>query len=128
MPIRVFIQLFYGCSDSIKDKLNTPGFSGQIVELDIYNKTRASFNSQELKITDKEKIGKICHEIKNLQKADGVSVKANFGYYQLELRTIKNELYSLDVIYTTYNGVIIQMNNDTYKNDSLESLILYYFQ
>ena len=123
----LLFQLF-SCSESIKDNLEAPGFSNKTGKIIIYDKTEKKSNPGKLEITDKNKIKKICYETSRLEEIRNISVKANFGYYQMEFVATNNETYNADVIYTVYNGVIIEINNKTYKNDALESLILYYFQ
>ena len=123
-----FCQLLFGCSDSIKDRLTIPGSENQIKKIVIYDKTNRSVNLNKIEIVETKKIRKICDEIRRLEEVGSISTKANFGYYQVECITIKHETFNLDVVYTVYKGVVIDMNNKTYKNDALESLILYYFQ
>src|ERR1700676_3205948 len=105
-----FIQLSFGCTNSIKDDLSVPGFADVIKKIVIYNKTGKDFNSNKLEIIDKDKIRKICSEIKKLEEVSHISTKANFGFYETELISTKNRTYSLDVVYTVYNGVIIDIN------------------
>jgi hypothetical protein len=124
----LFCQLLFGCSDSIKDRLTIPGSENQIKKVVIYDKTNRKVNLNKIEMVDKDKIRKICDEIRGLEEVSNISTKAHFGYYQVELTTVKDETFSLDVVYTIYNGVVIEMNNKTYKNDDLESLILHYFQ
>jgi hypothetical protein len=56
-------------------------------------------------------------------------LRANFGFYELDINYSNHEKHEIDVVYTMYNGVVISdMDRKKYKNDGLENLILYYFQ
>jgi hypothetical protein len=51
------------------------------------------------------------------------AVKNSFGFYEVQLFYKKIEIQNLHIIYTVYDGVIINTNNQLYKNDALEMKI-----
>jgi hypothetical protein len=123
------LYLLQGCSESIKGKTASPDFLKSIKSIKIYNKTQNKFIADSIEITDTTRILKIVEEIKKLKEFSISNLRANFGFYELDIIYSNQKSYEIDVVYTTYDGVVISdMNGKKYKNDSLETLILYYFQ
>lgn len=123
------LYLLQGCSDTIREKTASPGFLNSISSIKIYNKTQNKFIADSIEITDATKISKIVEELKKLKEYSIDNLRANFGFYELDITYSNQKNYEIDVVYTIYNGVVISdMDGKKYKNDSLESLILYYFQ
>jgi hypothetical protein len=53
-----------------------------------------------------------------------IPVKSNRGYFEVEIFNQDEKKAVFDVVYTTYYGVIIAMDNQYYRNDELEYLII----
>jgi hypothetical protein len=76
-----------------------------------------------------------CSNVEIHQIIDSKDVKNNFGVYEMKLEMGNNIEENFFVIYTTYNGVVIQGYNKSgtamdqfYKSDDLEKVILRLFQ
>ena len=129
MRLSVFL-LFFAC-------MGAPGKMidwRKVSDIEIGNKTNNHLISINLILTDSNSILGIVREINNLQSVDPVSVKSNFGYFDLYLHMKDKSISHWMVFYTTYNGVIILgsdsreiLMNQYYKNDNLELVILSIF-
>jgi|SRR6516164_4488615 hypothetical protein len=104
-----------------------------ISKIDIENITTNYYIPKSIEITDFASISKIADEINNLIQIKEVNVKDNFGYYEMRVRMKNNTKVYYNIIYTRYNGVVIDGTNilgvmtKYYKNDNLELFILKLF-
>lgn len=107
-----------------------------ISKIKITNYTGNHRIPHEIEITDFSTIDEIESGIDNLRLlAYTPNLRANTGMFELRLLTKEGKTArELDIIYTTYDGVIIRGTDESgividkyYKNDKLEMLILQLF-
>ena len=121
--------IIQSCSASVREKVANPGGTKDIKSIKVLNKTQNKFIPGSINITDTAAILKIVEQVKKMKEFKIDNVKANFGFYELDFTYENQKNYEIDVIYTIYEGVVIRdLDGKTYKNDGLETLILYYFQ
>src|SRR5580704_12355923 len=129
MVIKYFLSSLFliSCSGrQIQDNIN----SKDIIRIEIINETNNRNIPDKIELIESPAIKSVVNEINNIHAAGNNPIlKANFGYYSMQLQ-FKNKSYKrFDIIYTTYDGVIIQGSdgifmNKSFKNDNLELLIL----
>jgi hypothetical protein len=105
--------------------------TSDISRIEIANKTTNKYIADKITLTDWFSCIQIVSQINNLRPAGVQDVKDNFGYYEVHLYFKDGTYKVFNVIYTTYNGVVIvEINGEDkyYKNDGLEERILFLFQ
>jgi hypothetical protein len=110
--------------------------SKNVSRIEIRNGTNNHYISNKISVTDRSQIDWIIREVNKMTLLDSeAGVKSNFGVYEMTIKMDDSTEKKFFVIYTTYNGVVIQGYNKSgtamdqfYKNDNLERVILRLFQ
>jgi hypothetical protein len=110
--------------------------SDDVKTIEIKNGTNNRNIPNKIILTDRMQIDWLVREINSMEPlSSDVGVKANFGDYDMRIKTQDGSERVFFVIYTTYNGIVIQGYNKLgtamdqfYKNDKLEMVILKIFQ
>jgi hypothetical protein len=107
--------------------------SEDIVGIKIFNDTYNRNIPVKIELNDRPTIEQVIREINNIQPIkDTPNLKANLGNYDMQLNYKDGSKIHFFIVYTTYDGVIIQgsdgiVMNKYYKNNKLEMLILSLF-
>jgi len=106
---------------------------GDVIKIEILNKTPNEYIAPKIIFSDADTVGKIIDEINSLKTASPANVKANMGYYDMTIYLKDKKSATFSIIYSVYDGVVILGSdgltmNKYYKNDKLESLVLWLFQ
>lgn len=125
----VVLSLISCFNNNVKTKeLSFCSQSPSIEKLHISNKTYNKKIVANITITDASQIALFCDQINKLKKVDGkVNVKTSLGFFEVNSNEDKSIANSIEIIYTRYDGVIIDYRGQEYKNDRLESLVLAWF-
>lgn len=81
---------------------------------------------KEVRIKNQEKID---HLIKNLRLSSDITTHVNtkeyYGLFSLQIADTNNTIFTYDILFTIYDGVIIveHATNYLYRNDRLEVLV-----
>jgi hypothetical protein len=110
--------------------------SKDVKRIEIRNGTNNHNIVNKISVTDRSQIDWILKEVNRMTLlGSDVDIKNNFGVYEMRIEMNDNSEKKFFVIYTTYNGVVIQGSNKSgtvmdqfYKNDDLERAILRLFQ
>jgi hypothetical protein len=118
----------------------TLAVAGCISQTDIESVTSASrivINSKGVntpkdryEVTDTVYVNEVIRELKKIDPyipdsgKSWIPVKSNRGYFEVQIFSQDEMKIVFDVVYTTYYGVIIAMDNQYYKNDELEYAII----
>ncbi|RTL57618.1 MAG: hypothetical protein EKK37_16440 [Sphingobacteriales bacterium] len=130
----IVITLFLfniSCNSQNIDKIiNNSSFKDYSITI-IDHRINPVFN--KIVITDTIKIKKVLYQIKQTKKYIDNSpsikqppVKNNFGFLEIFITNAQDKRESFSVVYTVYDGVIIFIRDDYYKNDELEILLEQY--
>jgi hypothetical protein len=124
----IVVGILLSCNSSLK-----PEDSAQIFDwskIKIVNHTPNHYIKKELIITTLKDIKRITDQLKLLKPIAHVNLKSSKGLFEVILSKKDNEVNTFEVVYTTYDGVIIvnEDNNKTYKNDQLEQIVMELFQ
>ena len=103
-----------------------------ISRIELINRTPNKLIPDRIILTDPLSISGVVTEINHLEPIDEPNVKANVGLYEMEVVFKDKSWKRYDVIYTRYDGVVVNgsggfLMNKYYKNDRLEMLILSLF-
>jgi hypothetical protein len=132
MKYLIVIFFILGCNPYQK-YINSEDVNKIIIE----NKTQNHLISDKISLSDFISIKRIVTEINKMQPVNDSSIQLRnqFGDYDMTVELNDNSVKRYNIIYTVYNGVIITEHNKfgqpfgkLYKNDKLESLILWFFQ
>jgi hypothetical protein len=129
----LIVILFSGCTNAGIQGIIS---SKDVNRIEIWNGTNNRNIANKITITSRLQIEWLIREVNRMTLLDSeVGIKSNFGVYEMKIEMDNNTEIKLFVIYTTYNGVVIQGYNKSgtamdqyYKNDDLESAILHLFQ
>ncbi|HLY71359.1 MAG TPA: hypothetical protein VKR53_16610 [Puia sp.] len=106
--------------------------SMNIVNVEVVNYSKNDNIIDKYKITDNAEISKIEVELNRLkQMSDTPNLRASLGYIDLILNYKNNSHKQYEIIYTIYDGVIIQGSSNGYlmdrsfKNNKLEMLVVH---
>jgi hypothetical protein len=110
--------------------------SKDVKRIEIWNRTDNHNIAKQITVTDRLQIDRLIREVNRMALVDSeVNVRISFGGYDMKIEMNNNTEKDLFVVYSTYNGVIIQGYNESgtemnkyYKNDDLERTILHLFQ
>jgi hypothetical protein len=110
--------------------------SKDVKRIEIWNRTDNHNIAKQITVTDRLQIDRLIREVNRMTLVDSeVNVRISFGGYDMKIEMNNNTEKDLFVVYSTYNGVIIQGYNESgtamnkyYKNDDLERTILHLFQ
>jgi hypothetical protein len=110
--------------------------SKDVKGIEIWNRTDNHYIAKQISVTDRLQIDRLIREVNRMTLLDSeVNVRISFGGYDMKIEMNNNTEKDLFVIYSTYNGVVIQGYNDSgtamnkyYKNDDLERTILHLFK
>lgn len=94
--------------------------------LKIVNHTPNHYIKNSIATNNSSDIQDIKGQLNSLESVQNMNLKANKGLYELILFNKGTEVETWDVIYTTYDGVVIsnEKTNKQYKNDKLEMSLL----
>jgi hypothetical protein len=129
----IIVFLFSGC---INTGIHGTISSKDVNRIEIRNGTDNRYIPDNITITSRLQIDWLIWEVNRMTLLDSeVDVRNNFGEYDMKIKMKNNTEKELFVIYTTYDGVIINGYNKSgtaidqyYKNDDLERAILHLFQ
>ncbi len=129
--IKLAIFLIWGLSNISCNFSSTNISQGtvkpNIVKAIIVDHVPNTHNAGRLIVTNNEDLEAIGNEIKLVKEIqDTIELKNNFGFYELTVYYVDGKESHIDIIYTVYNGVIIN-SEDThkcYKNDRFEGLVI----
>lgn len=123
--------IILSCMSTSQDRIKIE----DVKRIEILNKTMNRFIASKMSFTDRSQIDRVVGEINKMQSIDsGMDSKDSFGYYDLKIELRDGSVRTFFIIYTIYNGVIIQgtdkwgVMNQNFKNDELEMLVLWLFQ
>jgi hypothetical protein len=115
----IFLLLLLGCK---KRQISQPDCH-EIKQIVITDKFNEPYNQKRM-FTDSTTLSFFCQEIKQLQPVTKEPiVKANFGFYILDIINKDGTEAEIEIIYTKYDGVIIRLDRKYYKNDELDSVM-----
>lgn len=129
----IFFALLSGCiSLDMHEIIN----SKNVNRIEIRNGTTNHYIADKISVTNRSQIDWLISEVNRMTLLDSsVDVRNNFGEYDMNIEMSNNKEMQFIVIYTTYDGVVIQGYNKSgtamdayYKNDQLERAILHLFQ
>jgi len=103
----------------IKPKNKTP--IGELTTQNI-DSIQIVLDENKTTITDKNDLARICRQLQNLKSSKPERIKINTKVIYLYM-FIKQKKVPLRIIYGYYDGIIIEIDNLYYKNDSLNILI-----
>src|SRR5665213_2317008 len=97
--ILYFFGLIYlvGCVGSIRERVDDPEFLKGIKSITIYNRTQNEHIPHSIEIKDASKISKIMDELRNLEDYSIDNMKANFGFYELEINYSNRKSYEVEI-------------------------------
>lgn len=96
--------------------------------IEIVNKTYNKEIKHAVTVTDPGAIKEFVDLVEGLQKYRNPKVAASLGYFEYSIDYPNGEKKSLDVIYTIYDGIIIDYERGYFKNDKLLGFTLGKFQ
>lgn len=128
MKFSFLFLLLFSCMNKNQNASN----SMNIVNVEVVNYSKNDNIIDKYKITDNAEISKIEVELNRLkQMSDTPNLRASLGYIDLILNYKNNSHKQYEIIYTIYDGVIIQGSSNGYlmdrsfKNNKLEMLVVH---
>lgn len=126
------IFLLFGCATKGQQLVD----SNSVKEIVIRNGTNNRYIPDKILVSENWKIKWIVTEINKMKLLDSsVDIKNSFGVYDLKIKFNNGSTRLFIIIYTKYDGVIIEGYNKAgtamdqfYKNDRLEMAVLRLFQ
>ena len=113
-----------GCDSSNHNGLDAP--PPKVLKMEIIDRTDFTHNKHDVIITNPENIGSIEEQLNLMEQVYDKNVKSSRGFYELLIFYNKGKKEDFGIIYTVYDGVVIDNYNTnlTYKNNELEQLMI----
>ncbi len=91
----------------------------------IINHTANHYIKKEVVVTKLSAIDLIKKQFKLLKPINNVNLKSNQGLYEIILFNTDSSKNTLDIVFTTYDGVVVfnEDTNQAFKNNGLEELV-----
>jgi hypothetical protein len=123
--LSVIIIIFVSCCNATTDPNNLEPVDRIRIKSKGVNTPK-----DEYEISDSTYVNGIIREFKKIDPyvpdsgRSSIPVKSNRGYFEVRIYENTVEKAVFEVVYTTYYGVIISLENKYYRNDRLEYMII----
>lgn len=120
----VYICFLLSCSNENGKSLKNE--QDDVAKLTIYNKTPNKYLSDTTVIVDEKVIEEFISLYDSKHSSGMYNVKNNFGYFQVDAILKDRKPFSIDIVYTVYDGVVIVKDNNFFKQDKFIGFIIKY--
>lgn len=97
------------------------GIPSEMTNPENIDSIRIDFNENTLVVTEKKDFADICRQFSKLVPANPDRIKIHTQIIYLNIYGKQQEI-PIRIIYAYYDGIVMEINNQYYKNDSLNIL------